>query len=141
MLRKDGPALVMKSSSGAGREEVLVADGILRWPLSWSPDGTTLLCHEARAGTLGSLCVLALDGERQPRPLLGSPHSEVPAVFSPDGRWVAYVSTESGHKEVYVTSYPDVSGKWQVSNGYGDHPRWRADGRELFASSAESVGR
>lgn len=53
-------------------------------------------------------------------------------MFSPDGRWVAYVSTESGHKEVYVTSYPDVSGKWQVSNGYGDFPRWRADGRELF---------
>jgi hypothetical protein len=54
------------------------------------------------------------------------------ARFSPDGRWVAYGSNESGRWEIYVTSFPDAHGKWQISNGGGDQPKWRSDGRELF---------
>jgi eukaryotic-like serine/threonine-protein kinase len=52
--------------------------------------------------------------------------------FSPDGRWVAYVSNETGSNEVYVTHFPGPAGKWPISSGGGDYPRWRADGRELF---------
>jgi eukaryotic-like serine/threonine-protein kinase len=140
VLREDGPAIVVKPSSGAGREEVLVSDGVLRYPLSWSPDGKTLLCDEVKGGLTGSLCIVPLDGDRTPRTLLGSPFSEVPAAFSPDGRWVAYVSNESGPKEVYVTSFPDASGKWQVSSaGYGDFPRWRADGKEIFFLASDRL--
>jgi hypothetical protein len=54
------------------------------------------------------------------------------ARFSPDGRWVAYGSNESGRWEIYVTSFPDAHGKWQISNGGGDQPKWRSDGKELF---------
>jgi len=76
-------------------------------------------------------------------PLLGSGYStllkvqeteftEAESQFSPDGRWVAYTSNESGRYEVYIQSFPKPSGKWQVSNGGGAHPRWRRDGKELF---------
>jgi protease II len=54
------------------------------------------------------------------------------ARFSPDGRWVAYASNESGRWEIYVTSFPNAHGKWQISNGGGDQPKWRSDGKELF---------
>jgi Tol biopolymer transport system component len=52
--------------------------------------------------------------------------------FSPDGKWVAYASNESGRWEIYVTSFPEAHGKWQLSNGGGDQPKWRSDGKELF---------
>ncbi len=63
----------------------------------------------------------------------------MPAEFSPDGRWIAYVSNEAGRKDVYVTSFPELSGKWQVSRAGGDHPRWRRDGRELFYLTADKM--
>ena len=69
---------------------------------------------------------------RKPQPFLRSPFTESNARFSPDGRWVAYVSNETGSSEVYVTRFPGPSGKWLVSSGGGNYPRWRADGRELF---------
>lgn len=58
--------------------------------------------------------------------------------FSPDGRWVAYASNESGRWEIYVTSFPEAHGKWQVSNAGGNQPRWRGDGKELFYLSTNS---
>ena len=58
--------------------------------------------------------------------------------FSPDGKWVAYSSNESGRWEIYVTSFPEAHGKWQVSNTGGDQPRWRGDGKELFYLSTDS---
>lgn len=57
--------------------------------------------------------------------------------FSPDGKWVAYASNETGKWETYVTSFPDAQGKWQVSSGGGEQPRWRGDGKELFYLSSE----
>ena len=57
--------------------------------------------------------------------------------FSRDGKWVAYASNESGKWEIYVTSFPDARGKWQVSNGGGDQPRWRGDGKELLYLAAD----
>ena len=57
--------------------------------------------------------------------------------FSPDGKWVAYASNETGKWEVYVTSFPDARGKWQVSSGGGEQPRWRGDGKELFYLSSD----
>jgi eukaryotic-like serine/threonine-protein kinase len=57
--------------------------------------------------------------------------------FSPDGRWVAYASNENGRWEIYVTSFPDARGKWQISNSWGSQPRWRGDGKELFYLSSD----
>ena len=71
--------------------------------------------------------------ERKPVPYLVTAFNERQAQFSPDGKWVAYSSTESGNVEVYVRPFPASSGgKWLVSNGGGNQPRWRPDGKELF---------
>ncbi|HYF35694.1 MAG TPA: hypothetical protein VD994_10420, partial [Prosthecobacter sp.] len=68
---------------------------------------------------------------------LGGRADETQAQFSPDGRWVAYTSTESGRPEVYVQPFPATGAKWQVSTAGGEQPRWRRDGRELFYLSAD----
>jgi hypothetical protein len=83
------------------------------------------------------LWVLPLFGERRPEPFARTDFQESGGRFSPDGRWIAYTSNESGRFEVYVQSFPASGGKWQVSNGGGASPRWRRDGRELFYLSAD----
>jgi len=76
--------------------------------------------------------VLPLTGERKPFPFLSRPLNENQGVFSPDGKWVAYQSNESGRNEIYVRPFPGPGGQWQVSTGGGASPRWRADGKELY---------
>jgi len=73
-----------------------------------------------------------MDGSGEPFPVLQSEFAEVRASFSPDGRWMAYNSNESGDMEVYVTQFPGPGGKWQVSTDGGTEPRWSANGREIF---------
>jgi dipeptidyl aminopeptidase/acylaminoacyl peptidase len=76
--------------------------------------------------------VLTLDGSAPPRPFLATHFVETNARFSPDGRWVAYVSDESGNREIYVRPFPGLGGKWQVSNAQGRAPHWAADGRRVL---------
>lgn len=81
-----------------------------------------------------------MTGERKPFAFLQTEFNETHSQFSPDGRWVAYVSDESGRPEVYVQSFAPSGGKWQVSTGGGDQPEWRRDGKELFyLSSAKQL--
>ncbi len=70
--------------------------------------------------------------DHAPRVVANTPAEEVLAQFSPDGRWVAYQTNESGRFEVVVQPFPDVGGKWPVSTAGGVTPRWRADGKELY---------
>jgi len=101
----------------------------------WSRDGRYLIYCEVNPKTKLDLWVLPLTGERKPRPFLRGDFNEDWPQFSPDGRWVAYVSDESGRNEVYVTSFPDAERKWQVSTEGGSMPRW-PNGGELFYESA-----
>src|SRR4029077_20841614 len=79
------------------------------------------------------LMVLPLTGDRKPFVYLSTPTNEQQGVFSPDGRWVAYQSNESGEFEVYVRPFPPGrGGQWLVSTGGGRSPRWKADGKELY---------
>jgi Tol biopolymer transport system component len=71
-------------------------------------------------------------GERKPFPVVQTSFDEVQGQFSPDGRWVAYASNETGRYEIYIASFPDAGGKWQISTDGGITPRWRHDGQELF---------
>jgi serine/threonine protein kinase len=103
-----------------------------RWPRDVSPDGSVLLYQELSAATRGDLKVLSLTGDRRPRDFVASPFDEDEGTFSPDGRRVAYVSDESGRKEVFVASFPDPSQRIRVSSEGGTQPRWSRDGRELF---------
>jgi serine/threonine protein kinase len=106
--------------------------------LDWSADGRFMLLSRIAANTGVDLWVLPLGG-REPVPLLETQFSESSARLSRDGRWVAYVSNESGREEIYLRPFvmssdgkPTLGAKWQVSNDGGNWPRWRADGKELF---------
>ena len=81
--------------------------------------------------------MLPLFGDGKPTPFLQTEFNDGWAKLSPDGRWIAYVSDESGREQVYVQSFPEHGGKWQISNGGGEQPLWRRDGRELFYLSGD----
>jgi Tol biopolymer transport system component len=131
--RRKGPLdLYQKASNGVGPDEELLADSLDKVPLDWSPDGRFVLFAVMTANAGADLWVLPLFGDRKPVPFLQTPFSDTPARFSPDGRWIAYGSDESGRNEVYVAPFPRTGGKWQISTAGGYWPRWRRDGKELF---------
>ena len=101
-----------------------------QFPGSWSPDGTTLAFHERKAG--GERDIWTVARGQEPMPFLLTPFDERSPRFSPDGRWLAYVSDESGRDEVYVQPFPGPGAKWLVSTDGGREPVWGRDGRELF---------
>jgi serine/threonine protein kinase len=104
---------------------------------SWSPDGRHLLFSVQSAKTGRDLWVMPLFGDRQPVPIATSVADEARGQFSPDGRWVAYDSGESGRFEIYVQSFPDLKQKRQVSTAGGSSPSWRKDGREMYFASRD----
>jgi serine/threonine protein kinase len=124
--------LFIKNADGSQDEKILIPhDGIAKFPDDWSRDGKFILYNK---GT--DLWSLALP-ETKGALLLKASSVLRNGQFSPDGKWVAYASNETGKWEVYVTSFPDARGKWQVSTSGGEQPRWRADGKELFYLSAD----
>jgi Tol biopolymer transport system component len=98
---------------------------------SWSADGRELLCMGRTPRGATDLMIL-LAGARKMRPFLVGPGIKSNGQISPDGKWVAYASNEGGEWEIYVTTYPDANGKWQVSPAGGTEPRWRGDGKAVF---------
>jgi len=130
--------LCRKLSDGSGTDEVLFEGTEKpRWPGNWSPDGKFLIYNESREGITG-LSLLPLSEEHKPHPFLQSNFNEGNGWFSPNGKWVAYCSDESGEYKVYVVPFPGPGGKWQVSPGGGCQPRWRRDGKELFYLSSDN---
>ncbi|MBS1828867.1 MAG: serine/threonine-protein kinase [Acidobacteria bacterium] len=121
-----------KETNGAGAEEKISDSSTDRdFPLDWSPDGRSLLIvHGAANGA--DLWVLPMKGERKPVPFLQTTFNEQQGRFSPNGKWVAYASDESGRYEVYVRPFPSGDSKWRVSPEGGDFPLWRGDGKEIY---------
>jgi Tol biopolymer transport system component len=135
--RKGHFDLYRKASDGTGVEELLYSDSLEKYPTSWSPDGKFLLywaCCDPKNGVHS--WVLPLTAGAKPFALLETPINESNPQFSPDGRWVAYASTESGRNEIYVVPFGweggAAGGKRQVSTGGGVLARWRRDGKVLF---------
>jgi len=127
-----------KAADGSGSEDVLLeGTDYVKYLSDWSPDGKFLAYQDNNKG-VASTFVLPLSGERSPHAFLQSPFTMVRSSFSPDGKWLAYCSNESGDLKVYVVPFPGPGGKWQVSSGGGDFPRWRHDGKELFYLSLDS---
>jgi Tol biopolymer transport system component len=124
--------IFVRGVSGAGEPVSLLPSTRPRWPSDVSPDGSVLLYREFSTATRGDLKVLSLSGERRPRDFIASTFDEDQGVFSPDGRRVAYVSDESGRKEIFLVSFPDASHRIRVSSEGGIQPRWSRDGRELY---------
>ncbi len=100
-------------------------------PNSWSLDDKQLLCTLQPAAGGSQLVLLSASGGKL-TPFLSTKSNETNGQISPDGRWVAYASNESGDWEIYVTTFPTAAGKWQVSRGGGTEPRWRGDSKEIF---------
>ena len=125
--RGDG-GLFWKAADGTGQVERLKA-GVAR-PYAWAPDGRLIFEDDQDIG------LLMMEGERTVQMLLEAGHLEGEPALSPDGRWLAYVSTETGPPLIYVQPFPNVDdGLWNVSLDYGAHPVWSPDGSELFYRS------
>ena len=137
---RSGPSdLYFKASNSAGNDELLLHSNEIKFATDWSRDGRYLLYTNQSVKTGLDVWVLpgmnGAAGDRKPEPFLQTEFNESGGQFSPDVRWVAYTSNESGSPEVYVQPFPANSGgggKWQVSKGGGSLPRWRRDGKELF---------
>jgi len=123
--------LYMKNSDGTQEEKSIVSDDLNKYPNDWSRDGKYILY--TRGTDLWFVTVPELKSSLYLKAVSVLRNGQ----FSPDGKWVAYASNESGKWEIYVTPFPEPRGKWQVSTGGGEQPRWRGDGKELFYLSSD----
>jgi len=121
------------NASGAGEPEMIPSnEALFKAVRGWSPDSRILVFGALDAATGWDLWLLPMDGDRKPRPFARSEHYEGSARISPDGRWVAYESSESGEQEIYIQSFPEPGHKVRVSREGGFGPRWSRNGRELL---------
>jgi eukaryotic-like serine/threonine-protein kinase len=134
--------LYLRRSDGSGAEERLTSyqKQESTSPISISPDGKQLVFQLTRADAQ-EIWVCPFEKGSVPRPLLQGPFRHEGGWLSPDGRWLAYVSNESGRREVYVTAFPGPGGKWQISTDGGGSARWAPDGREIFYAKDKKVFR
>jgi len=129
-----------KSAAGGGPETPLVSSGaLLKYPCAYTADGRALVFEQIGERTGWDVWQAPLEGDRQPRPLLATPYDEQGAALSPDGRWLAFASNESGRSEIYVQDYPSGSEKHLVSVAGGGVPQWRSDGRALLFLTVNGV--
>ena len=135
-----GSSLRARLANGGGQEEILMEGENLTPAHSltvpqWSPDGRYILHLEQSGPTVTGVWALPTFGDKKPFAIVQPQTPQARIVqysLSPDGRWLAYSSTESGREEVYVTHFPGGGGKWQVSQTGGTFPNWRADNREIY---------
>ena len=126
------PNIVVRGNQGAGAERRLTKSAAIQYPAGFTPDARTILFRAFSSDTGWDLFSVALDGSSPPQRLLQTPANENEMSLSPDGRFLAYTSDESGRTEIYVSRFPEMSGRVAVSAGGGQRPLWRADGRELY---------
>jgi Tol biopolymer transport system component len=135
-LAGGGIDLVLKASTG-GEEELLLRTGATNLATDWSVDGVFILYQALDPGTNPDIWALPLGGDRKPFVLVQTPFSETDGCLSPDGRWLAYTSDESGRPEVYVRPFLRPGGSQLISRSGGRRPLWRKDAKELFFVTPE----
>ena len=132
--------LLRAQSAGGGAIDPLLDRGEAQYPTSWASDGRAVAFYATNPDTGRDLWVLPMDGDQTPAPFLVTPFNERAGSFSPEGRWLAYVSDESGRDEVYVRPYPpDPSEEHTISTDGGRGPAWSRDGRELFYQNGKQM--
>ena len=129
--------IVVRPADGSSGEVILWSTTEHVHVDDWSPDGKTLLLN--RTGANAQLITLSADNPGEPRAFPTGPAITIYGAFSPDGRWVAYTSNESGRTEIYVRAWPSGGGKWVVSADGGQRPRWSRNGKELFFNSGSAM--
>ncbi len=138
------PRVAWKAADGTGTAEIPDFENQPPnrdfYPCSWSKDGKILVLQETFLGSGYDIGMLSVEGNRKWKPLLQEKHAEFQPKISPDGRWMAYTSDESGRNEIYVRPFPEIDkGKWNISTSGGDSPIWSPDGRELFFRNGDSI--
>ncbi|MGE5278242.1 MAG: protein kinase domain-containing protein [Acidobacteriota bacterium] len=127
-----GNDLFVKSADGRGEEKPLVKSEESKVLCDWSRDGRSIVYMSRGKETGWDIWTAPASGEGKPEAFRKTPFAELLPVLSPDGRFLAYQSTESGRADVYVETFPEPGGKWQISAAGGIEPHWRADGKELY---------
>jgi Tol biopolymer transport system component len=131
-LREPPPQLYELNANSAGTEKLLLKTNFPKTASGWSSDGSLLFYDSIDPQTGGDIWALPLVGTPEPYPVVRTAADEHYGTLSPDGRWLAYISNETGAYEVYVESFPATGFKRQVSTQGGFEPQWRDDGKELF---------
>jgi Tol biopolymer transport system component len=126
------PNIAIRRSGGIGTEQRITKSADIQYPSSFTPDARTLVFRAFSSDTGWDLFTVPLSGEAPPQRLLQTAASENEPALSPDGRLLAYSSDESGRREIYVSRFPEMSGRMAISSGGGGRPLWRRDGRELY---------
>jgi eukaryotic-like serine/threonine-protein kinase len=135
-----GSTIHARPANGGRQDEVLVGPEnntvpvTFSWP-QWSSDGKYLVYSKASGPSGGSIWALQTSGENKPFPVVQPQGQQGTIQFSrlsPDSKWLAYTSTESGREELYITSFPRANGRWQISQNGGTAPAWRGDSKELY---------
>jgi len=131
--------IFVKNSNGSGQARPILESEIEMYATDWSADGRSLAVTaiDPRGKSIADIAIIPLEGDQTLQTFLDTPFFEGGAKFSPDGRWLAYQSNESGIFEVYITPFPGPGGKWQVSQGGGTEPQWRRDGSALLFRSPD----
>ena len=126
------PNVVVRGERGTAAERRVTKSAAIQYPSGFTPDARTILYRAFSSDTGWDLFTVAADGGSSPQRLLQTPANENEMSLSPDGRFLAYTSDDSGRTEVYVSRFPEMSGRVPASAGGGSRPLWRADGRELY---------
>jgi Tol biopolymer transport system component len=138
--RSGKSGLYLKLSDNTRNEELLLETDASAVPMGWSPDGKLLVYSSRDLKTAGDIWAISMSDTKKPIPISQTAADERNPQVSPDGKWIAYSSNESGRTEIYVKSFPEGPAKIQVSVDGGLFPRWRRDGKELYFLNPISLG-
>ena len=139
---RDGGGMFSTAADGSGSVERLTTSPHRQLPYSVTPDGSSVMFYQPSPETSWDVLALALAGDGSPEPLVQTHAADGAGVVSPDGRWLAHFSYESGGFEIYVRPFPDTAqGEWQISNGTAVYPVWAPDSQAIFYATPDGIMR